>query len=494
MERRANLFPNDCALIDGVSREEWTYKQLNDKAIQLAAFLQKNDVGKGDRVLVLAHNSLDMFALLFACKKTGSVFVPINWRLSNKEIAELVEDSDPSLLIFDRHTNELAKICVDHMLLCVSFEQAMVKDGICPLSLTEVTEDDPWMMIYTGGTTGKSKGAVLSYRSVNWNAFNTVMSWGLTQKETTLTYLPMFHTGGLNALSIPILMAGGTVIVADKFSPDAAITLLHDFKCTIVLFVPTMYHMIVTDPIFDRVSFDSVDVFLSGGAPCPEYIYEKFSERGLAFKEGYGLTEAGPNNFYIHPRDSAAKRGSVGKPMLFNEVKIVTEKGEEAGVGEVGELLIRGNHMFKEYFRNEDATRKAVQNGWLHTGDMAKRDQDGDYYIVGRKKEMIISGGENIYPVEIENALLRYPAVDEAAVIGIEDEKWGQKSVAYISSHSLVDIDLLKAFLKQLLAAYKVPMDIHVTKELPKTSVGKIDRVKLVQQACNQVNVTNMDV
>lgn len=484
MERRASLFPDDIALIDGVTREEWTYKKLNEKAVQWALCLRENGVTKGDRVLVLAYNSPELFEVLFACKKVGAIFVPLNWRLSSQELAEAVAHSDPTLFIYDRHTEELA-LCIEKEVRCVSIESPLLLQRNGTISvLVDLKEDDPWMMIYTGGTTGKSKGAVLSYRSVNWNAYNTIISWGFTQKETTLTYLPMFHTGGLNALSIPILMAGGTVVVANKFLPEDAIDLIHDFKCTIVLFVPTMYHMIVTNVHFDRMPFSTIKVFLSGGAPCPHFIYDRFLERGLPFKEGYGLTEAGPNNFYIHHDQAAFKRGSIGKPMLFNDAKIVDDKGKEVGMNEVGELLIKGKHVFKEYFRNGEATKKALHGGWLYTGDMAKYDEDYDYYIVGRKKEMIISGGENIYPVEIEHVLLQHPDVDEAAIIGVEDDKWGQKSVAFIvpKASRMLDKNRLNSYMKQTLASYKIPKDMNLITELPKTSVGKIDRKKLVEE------------
>lgn len=486
MERRAILFPDDIALIDGESREEWTYRQLNEKALKWGAYLQRNGVAKGDRVVLLAHNAPEMFEVLFGCKKLGAIFVPLNWRLSEQELSELIDHSDPTLLIFDQYTKALVTRCVNEKIPSVSIETPFITNmNTSFLPLIALEEEDPWMMIYTGGTTGKSKGAVLSYRSVNWNAYNTIISWGLSQKDTTLTYLPMFHTGGLNALSLPVLMAGGTVVVANKFSPDEAMGLLHDFKCTIVLFVPTMYHMIVMDQHFDRYPFASVNVFLSGGAPCPDLIYERFKQRGLPFKEGYGLTEAGPNNFYIDPKQSVIKRGSIGKPMLFNDVKIIDENGMTIQAGKVGELLIRGKHVFKEYFRDDEATKKALQHGWLHTGDLARCDSDGDFYIVGRKKEMIISGGENIYPVEIENALLRHPDVNEAAVVGIDDEKWGQKPVAFVSPKASMNLDVeeLKEFMKRTLAAFKLPKEIYVITELPKTSVGKIERNKLVMRA-----------
>jgi fatty-acyl-CoA synthase len=228
-------------------------------------------------------------------------------------------------------------------------------------------------------------------------------------------------------------------------------------------------------------------VFLSGAAPCPLQIYEAFQKKGLAFKEGYGLTEAGPNNFYIHPEDAQVKRGSVGKPMIFNSIKLLKENGKEAGVNEVGELLIKGKHSFSYYWNNELATMETVRDGWLHTGDLAKKDEHGFHYIVGRKKDMIITGGENVYPLEIEHWLSAHPAVDEAAVIGLPDEKWGELVAAFIVLKNAQNIDEeeLKGYCEKKLGRYKIPKRFFLLDELPKTHVGKIDK-KALKEKSNQ--------
>ncbi|WP_226671249.1 class I adenylate-forming enzyme family protein [Metabacillus litoralis] len=487
--KRANLSPVNIALIDGETQEEWTYKKLHDKALQWALLFNYRKIKKGDRVLLLAKNTPVFFELLFACSKVGCVLVPLNWRLSQQELTEIINHAEPALLFLDQEAEKsfpsLKELGYEWRSLSTAlFHVHNTEESKQLLGHNEEEEELPWLMIYTGGTTGKPKGVVLTNKSVNWNAYNTIISWGLSSDDKTLTYLPLFHTGGINALSIPILMAGGTVIVANKFSSKEAVHLLHDYQCTIALFVPTMYHMLVEDDLFRKMPFSSMKAFLSGGAPCPISVYDKFQEKNLPFKEGYGLTEAGPNNFYIHPNDAKRKKGSVGKPMLLNDIKIVDEEGKEVETNEVGELLIKGNHLFKNYFKNQSATNEALRNGWLHTGDLARVDQDGDYYIVGRKKEMIISGGENIYPLEIENVLLAHPYVKEATVIGVNDDKWGEKVVAYVSqkkakvftSQQIID------YMRQILASYKIPKEIVILDELPKTDVGKINKKKLLNE------------
>ena len=322
-------------------------------------------------------------------------------------------------------------------------------------------------MIYTVGTTAKPKGAVLSHRAIIWNSVSTIASWNLTNEDTTVTYLPLFHTGGLNALSIPILMAGGKVVLANDFTPEKAIDNLLKHKCTIVLFVPTMHHMLVKSQQFHEAGFPDMKLFLSGGAPCPLEIYEAYKKKGIAFKEGYGLTEAGPNNFYIDPSEANVKRGSVGKPMLFHSIKLLDEDGSEVPDGQVGELAIKGKHAFSYYWNNEAATNHVWKNGWLHTGDLARKDEEGYYYIVGRKKEMIITGGENVYPLEIEHWLCSHLSIQEAAVIGVADEKWGEAVTAFIvlEEGAALPEGEVKKYCRQKLGNYKVPKNIYSVEE-----------------------------
>ncbi|WP_338753641.1 long-chain fatty acid--CoA ligase [Bacillus sp. FJAT-52991] len=488
LENRVRLTPWKTAVIHAGSNQQWNYQQINHRAKILVHFLLEQKVGKGDRVALISPNHISYFDLMFACAKIGAIFVPINWRLSIQEMNYILADCSPKLVGYHDQFKEMIDTLSFHQdrYFCVSspeYEIGMSDENEPLLLSVSIEQEDPWMMIYTGGTTGKPKGVILSHRAILWNGLNTIVSWSLTANDTTLTYLPMFHTGGLNALTTPLLMIGGTVVIGNQFDPLEAIEALNQYHCTIALFVPTMYQMMIQEKAFVESSFPSMKVFLSGGAPCPLSVYEAFIKKGIAFKEGYGLTEAGPNNFYIDPEEAKTHRGSVGKSMLFNQIKLLKEDGTEAAVGEVGELLIQGKHTFSAYWNNQAATAEVLQNNWLHTGDLARVNKAGYCFIVGRKKEMIISGGENIYPLEVEQCLLQFPHIEEAAVIGLPDDMWGEKVVAFIvttNQRSVPSADL-QQHCQQALAKYKIPKQFIFIEELPKTHVGKIDKKMLVE-------------
>jgi len=483
LENRARLTPNKDAIIDEKTSKAWTFKELNKRANSTASWLHARGVKKGDRIALLSPNHISYFDLLFACGKIGSIFVPLNWRLSLHEINEILEDCTPVLIgihqqfeVISQQLNNISTFFIGD----ASYDE-LVSYPIRNCFIEEIAETDPLAMIYTGGTTGKPKGVVLSHQSIQWNALNTIVSWSLAEDDVTVNYMPMFHTGGLNALSIPILMIGGTVVIGEPFTGEKVVESLNRYRCTTILLVPTMYHMLIQTDEYQNSDFPFMKNFLSGAAPCPLQIYESFQKKGLAFKEGYGLTEAGPNNFYISPEDAQVKRGSVGKPMLFNSIKLVKKDGCETEPNEVGELLIKGKHGFSFYWNHEQETKETVKEGWIHTGDLAKRDEQGFYYIVGRKKEMIITGGENVYPLEIEHWLAAHPAIDEVAVIGLPDEKWGEVVAAFITLKQTNNIqeDELKMYCESKLGRYKIPKQFIHLEELPKTHVGKIDKLKL---------------
>jgi fatty-acyl-CoA synthase len=485
LDNRARLSPNKNAIIDEDTNKYWTYKQLNNRSSSMAGWLQYQGVKKGDRVALLAPNDISYFDLLFACGKIGAIFVPLNWRLSEHELCEIVLDCTPSLLAihqrFENMFTSLQTITAKAFDVGGTSYNEIVSETFECKQIEAISEKDPLAMIYTGGTTGKPKGVVLSHQSIQWNAINTILSWNLFEEDVTINYMPMFHTGGLNALSLPILMIGGTVVIGDQFTGQKVVNAINQYNCTIILLVPTMYHLLIQSDEFQKGNFPSMKLFLSGAAPCPLQVYEAFQKKGLAFKEGYGLTEAGPNNFFIHPEDAQMKRGSVGKPMMFNTIKLEKANGEEARVNEVGEILIKGKHSFSYYWNNELATMESKKEGWIHTGDLAKKDEEGFHYIVGRKKDMIITGGENVYPLEIEHWLAAHPAVDEVAVIGLPDDKWGELVVAFIVRKIPLPLDEkeLRSYCEKKLGKYKIPKRFITLKELPKTHVGKIDKKKL---------------
>ena len=475
--KRASLTPKRIALVNLETQEQWTYQQLTEEITKWSCFFERQNLQAGSRVAVFSKNHIQLLAIVFACGLRGLIYVPLNWRMSKKELNDILTDATPSLLLYDEEMN------------CPLFLENMhplrLANEVGALNIKEVDLNDPWLMIYTGGTTGKAKGVVLSFNSINWNAINTIISWGLNDTDCTLNYMPLFHTGGLNALCIPLLMAGGTVVIGDKFEAENALKAINQYKTTISLFVPTMYQAMIATDYFKENNFPSVKVFLSGGAPCPYPIYDEFYKKGLFFKEGYGLTEAGPNNFYISPEDAYLKKGAVGKSMQFNEAKIINNAGERCAPNEVGELLVRGKHMFRFYWNNQQETEKIMHDGWLKTGDLAMMDVDGDFYIVGRSKEMIISGGENVYPQEVEQCILRHQLVQEVAVIGVADDYWGEIVTAIIACKDQGDsiIEDIKEICSKHLGRYKIPKKIIFIDELPKTSVGKIDKKALQMYA-----------
>lgn len=482
---RAQLTPHDTAIIDAKTNESWSYKEMKKRANLLTNYLLANGIQKGDRVALLSPNHISYFDLFFAASNIGAIFVPLNWRMSPYELDYILSDCQPKIVgvasIFMNQWRQLESN-VNHFIIHSNDYVEQLDLVSESQHMNQLKERDPFAMIYTSGTTGQPKGVVLSHRSILWNAMNTIISWDLEQEDVTLTTLPMFHTGGLNAFSIPILLAGGTVVFQEEFEAEKAIQDLINYKCTTALFVPTMYHMMIQTELFWRSDFPHMKVFVSGGAPCPKKIYDAFARKGLAFKEGYGLTEAGPNNFYIDPLDIPEKLGSVGKPMIFNDIKIMKPNGDHAKSGEVGQLYVRGNHSFEFYWNQPNETKETFVDGWIDTGDLAKQDEDGFVYIVGRKKDMIITGGENVYPLEIEKWLEEHDAVNEAAVIGIDDDKWGEKVVAFISVKQSITIDELHNYCQHKLAQYKIPKQFHLIDELPKNSVGKIDKLALVER------------
>jgi fatty-acyl-CoA synthase len=493
---RARLTPNREALLYTHTGERFTYAQLNARANRAANFLRALGVGKGDRVSILAHNSVIYLDLFYGVAKIGAIFAPLNWRLTARELVYIVGDCEPRIVLcgpeFTQTLNDLRGELRDAKI--VSVEDARIENALC--YETEIarasdaeperpalSDDDPYCILYTSGTTGKPKGAILPHRQILWNCINTCISWGLREDDVTPILTPLFHAGGLFAFLTPIFYIGGRVILARAFEPEESLKMIVAEKCTVVLGVPTLFQLWFNTPYFSQADFSRVRFFINGGASIPVPLMESWANaKGGIFRQGYGLTEVGPNCFSMTDEESARKRGSVGKPILHSQMRLVNpETGNDVGANEPGELLIQGPHVSAGYWRNEKATADAIRDGWFRTGDMARRDEEGYYYIIGRYKDMLKSGGENVYAAEVETIFRDHPAVADAALIGKPDPKWDEVGLMIVllkPGHTATEDELLK-FCDGKLARFKIPKQVIFSDTLPYSPYGKIEKVKL---------------
>ncbi len=337
-------------------------------------------------------------------------------------------------------------------------------------------------MLYTSGTTGRPKGVMLPHRMIVWNAYNTAISWQMRDSDVIPIFTPMYHAGGLTVFLTAGLLLGCTMVLHRGFNASEVWQWVERKRVTVLMAVPTIFKMLMEAPEFTTVNLSSVRWFISGGAPLPLYLIEAYLRRGILFKQGYGLTEVGVNCFAISDEDARRKLGSIGRPFLFTQARRVDEHGQEVAANEIGELLLRGPHVCLGYWQNPQATASALDaEGWFHTGDKARVDADGFYYIVGRAKDMFISGGVNVYPAEVVAELLLHPAVEDAAVVGVEHEKWGEVGAAFVvlRAGATLSVEDLSAFLSMRLARYKIPLHWHFVRELPRNAYGKVIRAEL---------------
>ncbi|MHA2044312.1 MAG: acyl-CoA synthetase [Candidatus Thorarchaeota archaeon] len=488
--RRALLTPNKEAIVDNIQNKRYTFQDMEKRANQVARVLLDSGVQKGDRVGVYSKNRFDFLDILFACGKIGAILTPFNIRLTTPETEYLLKKTNPSMVFYDpslgSQFNEIRSLLEKSQVVVMGdkmidtdpdIHSLMTRQSSSAVERLSLTMDDPYFIVFTGGTTGRPKGAVLSHGLVFWNSVNTIVSWGLRPDDIQPLLFPLFHTGGLNVLLMPFYHLGASSIIMGDFVSEKTLRVIEDERCTIVVGVPTIFNMISQSPSFKKTSFEHVRVFISGGAPCPVAIMEKYWERGKILKMGYGLTEVGPNNFHL-PDDAVKERPtSVGFPTFHCETMIVDDDNNSVDDGEAGELLLRGPHTFSGYWEEPEETAKVIESdGWVHTGDLVMRDKEGFYYIVGRKKDMFISGGENVFPAEIEEILYKHPQISESAVIGVPDEKWGEAGKAFIvlkSGESLTEDEIRKHFDGKL-ARFKIPKFYEFREDLPKSAAGKI--------------------
>lgn len=466
--------PQAEALYDVSSGRRWSWEALHEDTLRWAGALADAGVGAGDRVCLLAHNRGETFALLFACAELGAMLCPMNWRLSPAELAYQLGDAAPrAFVVDDANADRVVAACPTLRLEEGPGERLHEGSGS--------REDQPWVLMYTSGTTGKPKGALLTHRQLHWNALNTVLACDLRPEDSTLTFTPLFHTGGLNCLSTPLLHRGGRVVLTGGFDPAQALSLIATEGITLLMGVPTIYQMLADHPDFAGTDLSRVRDALCGGAPLGATLLGRYLERGVPLRQGFGLTEVGPNCFSMPHAAVQHKLESVGKPIHHVAMRLVRPDGNDCDIDEPGELWLGGPAVFGGYWRQPEATAKALVDGWFRTGDVLARDAEGFYRVAGRIKEMYKSGGENVYPAEVEAAIFTFPGVAQVAVIGVPDDRWGEVGAAFIESTPglTLDPDALRQHLVGHLARFKIPKHFHFSESLPRTASGKIDKTRL---------------
>ncbi|GLV53442.1 long-chain-fatty-acid--CoA ligase [Dictyobacter sp. S3.2.2.5] len=490
LAHRELLSPHKVGLIDEETESHFTYRTLNLRARALAAYLQQQyHLQQGERVAVVAFNAPEYLDAFFACALLGAILVPLNWRLTVHELGIILNDCQPAVLLYDSAHAELARslqrTCQVRSLLAFDKfpgEQADLSSQVHPFTTTHGEEIA--LILYTSGTTGLPKGVLLSHRMITWNAINTQISWGLRDTDIVPTFAPFFHASGLNVLTTPLYHLGGTVVLLRGSSPKAIMSVIERRRCTVVFAVPTVFQQMLQHPAFTGCDFSSVRFFITGGSPCPPRVIAGYAEHGLGFRQGYGLTEVGVNCFSLAPEHAVSKAGSVGHPVFHSRARIVDEFDHDVPAGEIGELILAGPHVCSGYWQQPEATASVYRDGWWHTGDLVRRDADGFYYIVGRQKDMFISGGENIYPAEVENVIIAHPGVLEAAVIPQPDPRWGEVGLAVIVPRvpDSVTPEEVLSFCAGKLARYKLPRAVRIVEALPRNAMGKIMKTELVKE------------
>ncbi|EDP69304.1 putative acyl-CoA synthetase [Carnobacterium sp. AT7] len=483
---RSLLTPDRIALVDPIKNSEWTYKEVNVRAENLAHYLKKNGVTKGDRVALYAPNDISYFDVLLASIKIGAIFIPLNWRLKPIEIKKVVEDAQPKVIL---HASQISKrlSLVDAALLSLDVDSKEYNE-ICehpnhvPFLSESIELESPVMLIYTTGTTGDPKGAIITHNGMVNNSMNTIISWNITHEDITIASAPMFHIAGISGMIIPLMLIGGKVIIDRYFDGTNTNEMIKQYKPTMLFMVPTMYYGLISATNFHKDNLASVHTFVAGGSPPLKEVVNYFVSEKLPLINSYGLTEVGPNNFKLMSETALQHPFSIGYPSFFVEAKIVNDQDEEVEQGQIGELLLAGQHTFAGYWQKQEETAKAFLGDFVRTGDLAKKDENGLFYIVDRKKEMIITGGENVLPSEVERVLNAHPAVKDSVVVGYEHPRYGQSVGAAIifkdKERSEAELD---QYMTDNLAGYKTPKHYLFVDVFPTNSVGKTDKKEIIR-------------
>ncbi len=494
--KRAWLTGDKEALVEGNRR--LSYRELNRRVNRLSRHLQTMGLMKGDRLGLLAFNGLEYVEVIFAAAKLGLLLVPLNWRLSPAELAFNLSDSETETLIFDPEFTEVVEKIKDQTPLkkmvglggkqcsgAQPYEQALAgQSDDEPIPKEPVGLSTPHIIMYTAGTTGRPKGAVLSQGASFWNAVNLNLDMHFTPDDRDLLVLPMFHIGGIGLFTLPILYAGGSVILQRTFDPARTLSLLQEEKITLLFGVPAIFLFLIQHPDFNPESFKTLRLVMSGGAPLPVSLVKHYLEASIVLQQGFGMSEAAPSIATLNKDRAIRKAGSIGSPLFHVEAKVVDDKMKDLPFGDVGELVIRGPNLMQGYRKRPEATEEAFAGGWFHTGDLARMDEEGDLTIIERKKDMFISGGENVYPAEVESAIYELPQISEAAVVGFKDEKWGEvgRAVVVLKEGEKLSTEEIIRHLKDRLAKYKIPKEVVFISQLPRNAAGKVLKTVLKEK------------
>lgn len=487
----AQAMPNHLALGDLASGRRWTYSALHTAVDRLAAWIA-DDLGpaSGARIATLSKNNAEMVILQLACVRAGAIFMPLNWRLAVKEIEGLIADADPSLLFAQSGftvPDNAPRIADIAELLTLGIP------GSAPPPEARRAFDEVATLLYTSGTSGRPKGVMLSEQNIFWGCTNLIHGNAVNPASTFLCDMPLFHTAGLMAATRTPLFAGGAVMISEGFDPEWTLKRMMDPDLAITHYfsVPQMAATLWNRPEFDAAKLHKIVAWAIGGAPNPKAQSERFIGAGVRISEGFGMSETG-SNFAIPPfelPEMLRKAGSCGLPLMTIRAKIVDEEGREVPDGEQGELLISGPSVAIGYWQQPELTAKAFVDGWFLTGDAAMRDDEGYFYIVDRKKDMYISGGENVYPAEVEAALAELTSVGECAVVGVPDDRWGEVGRAYVIAapgQSITAEDVIGHCTVRL-AKFKVPKTAVITDAIPRTASGKVQKHLLKARALEEL-------
>ena len=475
---------------------ELTYDDFDRNINALAHSLMNAGISKGDRVAYLGENHPAFLEVFFATTQIGAIFVPLNTRLAAPELHYALEDSGSRILVHAEALSDLAsraavgidnlrRVTADGAGSAESVSLSAYRSSNTDFIDAEVNEDDPAIILYTSGTTGHPKGAVLLHSNMTWTTFNALVDYDITSTEINLLIGPMFHVAALGMGAFPVMLKGGTLILEVGFDPARVLHLIEAHRVTMMSGVPTTFQLLCEHPDFAGTDLSSIRTLTCGGSAMPMRVLEAYETRGLAFTGGYGMTETAPGATSLSPRYSRSKIGSAGSSHFFTDVRTVHEDGSEAPTGEIGEILIRGKNVIKEYWNRPEASRDSFIDGdWFRSGDMGYLDEDGFLYIADRLKDMIISGGENIYPAEIEQMIIELEHISGVALIGIPDEKWGEVpwAIVTVMPGATTSLDEVRAHIDGRIARYKMPKNLIIVEEFPRTGSGKIRKADLRKQ------------